>query len=332
VITDLTTDQTADPTQPAESPSIRRAAVLGSPVAHSLSPTMHRAAYAALGLTGWRYDAIEVAEDQVAGFLARLGDEWAGVSLTMPLKRAVRVALVGQSALAREVGSVNTAVRRTDGWHGFNTDVHGIVRALAEAGAEQVSEALLLGGGATAASALAALRELGCPSIRVAVRSAARAAPLLAAADRLAVPVELVAFEPEQLGAAIAALPPSAVVISTVPAQVGASMAAGLTAGLGRTASGRTVPPRTVPPRTAPGRTAPGRTARGAPVLLDVVYHPWPTPLAAAWTATGSRCVGGLAMLAHQAEGQVRLMTGLRIDVEVLRRAGQDELDRRAPR
>lgn len=314
-----------DPTLPPESPSTRRAAVLGSPVAHSLSPTMHRAAYAALGLTGWRYDAIEVAEGEVAGFLAGLGEEWAGVSLTMPLKRSVRDALVVQSALAREVGSVNTAVRRADGWHGFNTDVHGIVRALAEAGADQVSDALLLGGGATAASALAALRELGCARVRVAVRSAARTAPLLAAADRLAVPVELVSFEPEPLGSAIAALPPSAVVISTVPAQIGASMAAGLTAALGRTASGRTASGR-----TAPGRTASVRTAREAPVLLDVVYHPWPTPLAAAWTATGSPCVGGLAMLAHQAEGQVRLMTGLRIDVEVLRRAGQAELDHRA--
>lgn len=298
----MSTDPATDPSPSPRSPSTRRAAVLGSPVSHSLSPTMHRAAYAALGLTGWRYDAIEVTEDQVAGFLAGLGEEWVGVSVTMPLKRRVRAALVEESALAAEVGSVNTVVRGAGGWHGYNTDVHGIVRALAEAGTDQVSEALLLGGGATAASALAALRELGCARTRVAVRSAGRTGPLLEAADRLAVPVELVDFRPGPLGSAIAALASSAVVVSTVPAQVGASMATDLTAALGR----------------------------ASPMLLDVVYHPWPTPLAAAWTASGGRCVGGLAMLAHQAEGQVRLMTGSRIDVEVLRRAGQAELDRRA--
>ena len=267
---------------------------------------MHRAAYAALGLSGWRYDAVEVTEEQLAGFLHSLGPEWVGVSVTMPLKRAVRALLVQESVLAHEVGSVNTVVRRDDGWHGYNTDVHGIVHALAEAGAEQVAGAVVLGGGATAASALAALREAGCRRSRVVVRSAERAGALLEAAARLGVEVELLRFDAGSATTAVAALPPSSVVISTVPAEVGGALTADLVAAV------------------------PLAMAMAAPVLLDVVYHPWPTPLAAAWSAIGGRCAGGFSMLVHQAEGQVRLMTGQRIDVEVLRRAGQGELDRRA--
>src|SRR5919199_6153803 len=86
----------------------RRAAVLGSPIGHSLSPVLHRAAFAALGLEDWDYTALECDEAALPGLLADLDDSWRGLSLTMPLKRAVIPLLAGLSALARDVGAVNT--------------------------------------------------------------------------------------------------------------------------------------------------------------------------------------------------------------------------------
>ncbi|GAB3899596.1 hypothetical protein GCM10027612_59790 [Microbispora bryophytorum subsp. camponoti] len=112
----------------------RRAAVLGSPIAHSLSPVLHRAAYAAMGLADWRYDAIECAEDGLADLVGGCGPQWAGLSLTMPLKRAVLPLLDTVSDLAVAVGGANTVVFRDGARHGENTDVYGIVQALAEAG------------------------------------------------------------------------------------------------------------------------------------------------------------------------------------------------------
>jgi len=156
-----------------------RAAVLGSPIAHSLSPALHTAAYAALGLDGWAYTAHEVGEDQLAGFVAGLGPEWAGLSLTMPLKEAAFAVAQEVSPLAREVGAVNTLVRLPDGaWSADNTDVEGLARALQEGGARDAlvasGHALVLGSGATARSAVAALAELGAARVTFAVRAAAR--------------------------------------------------------------------------------------------------------------------------------------------------------------
>jgi len=159
-----------------------RAAVLGSPVAHSLSPALHRAAYAALGLSGWAYDAVECAEEGLAPFLDGLGPEWAGLSLTMPLKRVAIGLMATVSALARDVGAANTVLLSPDGRHADNTDVGGLVDALSGADA---SAAVVLGAGGTAAAALAALRDLGASGATVVVRDRGRARDLLAAADRL---------------------------------------------------------------------------------------------------------------------------------------------------
>src|SRR6266581_9750496 len=111
-----------------------RAAVLGSPVAHSISPVLHRAAYQALGLAGWTYHAIECDEARLPGLLGGCGPEWAGLSLTMPLKRAVLPLLDATEPLAAEVGAANTVVFRGGRRHGHNTDVPGMIAALAEAG------------------------------------------------------------------------------------------------------------------------------------------------------------------------------------------------------
>jgi shikimate dehydrogenase len=271
-------------------PPIRRAAVLGSPVAHSLSPVLHRAAHEALGLRGWRYDAVECAEAGLAGLVGGLDETWAGLSLTMPLKKAVLPLLTGVSALAAEVGGANTVIFRDGGRHGENTDVHGIAEALREAGVRAPGDATILGGGATASSALAALRELGLDKATVVVRDLGRAGDVLGAAGRLGVAVALRTFD--------RLVPDTGLVISTLPSGAADAFAARLA---------------------------------GVPAVLDVVYAPWPTPLALAVRGAGGTVVGGFPMLLHQAARQVELMTGVAgAPVEAMRSAGEAELRRRS--
>lgn len=268
-----------------------RAAVLGHPVGHSLSPVLHRAAYAALGLD-WTYDAIDVDEDQLGAFLDGCGPEWGGLSLTMPLKQVVLGRLDHVEPLADVVGSVNTVLfqpgRERPTLVGANTDVHGIVAALKEAGyvppADRPARAVVLGAGATAASALAALGELGVTDAAVLVRSLARTGTLRRAAHRMGV-------EPtfHTLDLAPTMMVRADVVVSTLPAHAADAAAAAL-------AHAR-----------ADAGDAAGATAG---VLLDVVYEPRPSALRAAWTRLGGADAGGERMLLHQAGEQVRLMTG----------------------
>jgi shikimate dehydrogenase len=278
-----------------------KAAVLGSPIGHSLSPVLHIAAYRALGLTGWSYQAVECTEAGLPAFLGGCGADWAGLSLTMPLKRAVLPLLDQVEPLAAEVGGANTVTFEAGARRGHNTDVPGMIAALAAAGvraADVAAEpALILGGGATACSALASLRGLGAAGATVAVRDPARAAGLLAAADRLGMRVRLVPFgEDEQAGRGWRLL------ISTVPAGAADGYAERM-------------------PRPAPGQR----------FVLDVVYHPWPTLLAAAAEQAGAVAVSGFELLLHQAGPQVRLMTGRPAPLAQMRAAGLAELARRAP-
>lgn len=185
---------------------VRRAAVLGSPVAHSLSPVLHQAAYAALGLDGWAYGRYEVDEGGLAPFVEGLDQAWRGLSLTMPLKVAAFDVADEVSELAREAGAINTLVRRGNGWAAENTDVHGIVAALRDAGVDAPGSATIIGSGATARSALLALRELGVGGVRVAARNASAVEELAEIA-----PVEHVALADWATGE-------SPVVVSTVPA------------------------------------------------------------------------------------------------------------------
>ncbi|MFC3990113.1 shikimate dehydrogenase, partial [Actinoplanes siamensis] len=145
----------------------RRAAVLGKPIAHSLSPVIHRAGFAAAGLTGWTYDAIECAEAELPALLAGLGPEWAGLSVTMPLKEAALRLATSASPVAIAAGVANTLVRQADGgWHADNSDIGGMIRVLREAGLgagtgrhaakEAPPRITVLGGGGTARAALAA--------------------------------------------------------------------------------------------------------------------------------------------------------------------------------
>lgn len=281
-----------------------RAAVLGSPIGHSLSPVLHAAAYRALGLD-WTYQAIDCDEHALAGMLARLeaewGDDWAGLSLTMPLKRTVLSLLDEVSDLAAAVGGANTVVRRSRGGRGvlagYNTDVAGMVTAVREAGVARPRSAVVIGAGATACAAVAAARDLGMNGVDVVARDPARAGALLEAARRLRVRVSLHEWDafPALLDARR-----TDIVISTLPP--GAADALG--------------------PSMAGG-------AVGA-TLLDVVYQPWPTALATSAAEAGWRVVGGFEMLLHQAARQVELMTGCpEAPVATMRRAGEQAVAER---
>jgi shikimate dehydrogenase len=272
-----------------------KAAVLGKPVAHSLSPVLHRAAYEALGFADWTYEVVECDERGLAAYVESRGREWAGLSLTMPLKRTVLPLLDHVDRLAAATGGANTVVFRPEGRYGYNTDVQGIVDALTEAGAPAPGSVTILGAGATACSALAAVGELGAAGADIVARDPSRADGLLATADRLGLTARLRAW------AGLGDAPVPDLLISTVPAGAADEYSERLRL-----------------------------THQAPPAVLDVVYHPWPTPLARAAAAAGSVVASGYAMLLHQAAAQVELMTGKPAPLEAMRVAGERELARRA--
>ncbi|MFF7644701.1 shikimate dehydrogenase [Streptomyces canus] len=274
----------------ARAADARRAAVLGKPIAHSLSPVLHRAAYEELGLTGWSYDRFELDEAALPAFVERLGPEWAGLSLTMPLKRAVIPLLDGITDTAASVEAVNTVVLTEDGRRlGDNTDIPGMVAALRERGIEQVDSAAILGAGATASSALAALARICTGEVVAYVRSEARAAEMRQWGERLDVEIRTA----DWADAAEALRAP--LVIATTPAGATDALA------------------HAVPERPT--------------ALFDVLYDPWPTELAARWSMIGGAVVSGLDLLVHQAVLQVEQMTGRTpAPLDVMRKAGEHAL------
>lgn len=165
-----------------------RAAVLGKPVGHSLSPTIHNAGYAAAGLAGWSYTSIECAEAELPDLVAGLGPDWAGLSLTMPLKE-VALAVAGEVApLAATLGAANTLVRGAAGdWRAENTDAPGMVEALGAVPAS--AQMVVLGAGGTARAALAAAARIGVGRVTVVARRPEAAAALDPVAAALGVPL-----------------------------------------------------------------------------------------------------------------------------------------------
>ena len=309
----------------AESPAgeIRhRAAVIGSPVSHSLSPVLHRAAYAGLGLDDWSYERRETDSEALSALLAELaapvqaGPAWAGLSVTMPHKQTLLAHLDVIDPLAEAVGAVNTVVAQRSGaggalLAGFNTDVAGIVGALRETTRKQallpqddrlrVERAVVLGSGATACSALAALGELRASRITVVARRHAGPGRALSAAHRMGLDIETLTWKPSDSASnteAARRLAAADVVISTLPAHAADPLAAPLRRALDQ-AEG-----------TRPGA-----------VLLDVVYAPWPTAVAGAWAHAGGALAPGWLMLLHQAVPQVQLMTGQQPDIDLMRTA-----------
>jgi shikimate dehydrogenase len=267
--------------------TVRRAAVLGSPIRHSLSPVLHEAAYRALDLRGWHYDVIECDEPGLSRLVDSMGPEWAGLSLTMPLKRVALTVADEVSPLAEAVGAANTLIFAPTGPAGGrradNTDVAGMVSALREAGLARVEQPVILGAGGTAQGALAAVRELGHQSPTVLVRNLARTGELRETADRLGMRPAI------SDGLFTEPLPAADLVISTLPV----------------------------------GAADPLSVTRWKPdtMVLDVVYAPWPTSFAGSALAAGCPVVSGLTVLLYQAVAQVELMTGHPGPVEAMRTA-----------
>ena len=264
---------------------MHRAAVLGSPISHSRSPDLHRAAYAELGLD-WTYDAIECNDRDFAAFFACLDEQWRGLSLTMPLKEVVLDVVEDVDDRARQVYSANTVCRTADSssWRDTNTDIPGICSALGDVGVDSLKRVRILGAGATARSAVAAVAEMGAASIVVHARRPEAADEVVRLARDLGCSSRGTDLN-VQWG-------DDDLLISTLPADAGASWAAALNANrIGHTA------------------------------LLDASYHPWPTPLAQAWArhAPAAPVASGRDMLLWQAVDQVRLMTGAVTDANLAR-------------
>ncbi|SDP22156.1 shikimate dehydrogenase [Nakamurella panacisegetis] len=249
----------------------RRAAVLGSPVDHSLSPALHRAGFAAIGLTGWTYEKIECDGERLPALVAACGPEWAGFSVTMPGKSVAAAVADVRSPRVIELGVANTLYRGPAGWYAENTDVDGVTGALSAVGLAP-RRVLVLGGGGTARSVVAALAEMGVAELIVAGRRPQSTADCAALAARLGVEVTECGLDEESVSAAATGVD---LVVSTIPAGGADHLADALAA---------------------------------VPALFDVVYHPWPTPLAAASPA-GRVTVTGLDMLLHQAFRQFELFT-----------------------
>ncbi len=252
---------------------VRKAAVLGSPIAHSRSPQLHLAAYRALGLN-WTYERIECTGEQLPGLVDGLGPEWVGLSVTMPGKVAALEYAGERTDRAELVGSANTLVRTASGWRADCTDVDGVRGALQGAGVEEIERAVVLGAGGTARPALLALAELGAHTVTIVARDKGRASDTLELAEGLGMSAEVIDFDPDGLGFVCSDVD---VAVSTVPADAAAPVA---------------------------------DSVANAPVILDAIYNPWPTPLAEAVIRAGHTVVSGLEMLLNQAYGQVEQFTG----------------------
>ncbi len=258
--------------------------VLGDPVAHSLSPVLHRAAYDAWGLD-WEYDAHRVPAGELAVFVAGLGADWRGLSVTAPLKREAAELADTVSPTVTMAGAANTLVHEDGRWHADNTDVPGAASALRERWSGELASATILGGGATAASVGLALAGLGADALRLLVRDPDRAAEAVAAIRRhpFAPRVEMASLSADAVTGEL--------VVSTIPA---AAQSADLI-----------------------------ERCAGIPVVFEVVYDPWPTPLAAAALASdGSQLlVTGLDLLVHQAALQFEQFTGRPASLPAMRAA-----------
>jgi shikimate dehydrogenase len=272
--------------------AMRRAAILGHPIVRALSPVLHRAAYAALGLD-WTYTAIDCDEPCLPGFLRNLDESWAGLSLTMPLKQVAVPLLDEVSTLASAVGAVNTVTVTDGSLVGENTDIVGMVAALADAGIDHPCCGGIVGGGATARTALAALAALGARIATVIVRDPAKAAVLQPVAEQVGIGLRILPW------AKMTSLLDTDLVVFTLPPGAADPVAPLL------------------------------RRYQGG--VLDVVYGPTRTAVTAAAAAAGARVASGFTMLVHQAARQVQLQTGHAAPLDAMIKAGGRALQDQRP-
>jgi shikimate dehydrogenase len=253
----------------------KRFAVLGSPIEHSKSPLIHNTAYGVLGLD-WSYDKIEVPRAGLRKFISELDAEWAGFSVTMPLKEEAFRFVDSKNEAAELTGAVNTLARTETGWAGYNTDVFGIVQAVRTAAIGRLNAVLIIGSGATATSAVVAVRELA-PDAKVLVfarNSQARAALVSFAGS--------IGLQARSVSSLKSPAQRADLVISTLPGGALDEISAKLNRWF-------------------------GFNPRGA--VLDVAYSPWPSAFAAHWSKAGRPTISGLDMLMWQAIAQLRIFT-----------------------
>ena len=266
--------------------------MLGSPIVHSLSPALHRAAYAKLGLVNWAYDRFEVHEAELGDVVGQCDPSWRGLSLTMPLK-GIALELGQVDPVAELAGAANTLVFDDDARRVYNTDVGGLVWAVRRAAPDtpDFPRVTIIGAGATARSSLVSAAQLGAEQVTVVARTPAKADSLVVLADRLELTVVVQEWS--------AKLPAADLVISTATAGAADPIAA--------------------------------EVAASAPVVFDAIYHPWPTTLADAADRAGVTVVSGLDLLVGQALLQLQLMTGHTVPPDVLYAAGHAELQPYVP-
>ena len=267
----------ATDTEPPRGKGAARLAVLGDPIAHSRSPQLHLAAYATRDLD-WEYSRWRVPAGGLAAALGDRGQGWRGVSVTAPLKAEALAFCTSASADARRTGAANTIVFSSlDAAcpaYAENTDIAGIVGALADPGIDRIGGRVdVLGAGGTAASAIVAAERLGAPRIRILARRPEAAAELAKRFTDSPARIDTAPLAQWRLD------DECALVIDTIPE--GYSDAGGVDPAL----------------------------AARVP-LFSTAYDPWPTPLAAAWQAAGGVVATGEEMLLHQAVVQVRLFFG----------------------
>jgi shikimate dehydrogenase len=263
---------------------LRRCAVLGSPIEHSLSPALHAAAYASLGLN-WSYERVEVDRKQLGPFVDSLDASWRGLSLTMPLKEAV-LELGEVNELARLAGAGNTLILERGTRRVYNTDVGGLTWAVRDATAAPVPRVTILGAGATARAALIAVAQLGAQQVSVLVRTPSRSESLRALSHQVGVELDIRPWSVQ--------LPDADLVVSTVISGAADSTARAV--------------------------------ADSAPVIVDVIYDPWPTVLAMTAQQAGCTVISGRDLLVGQALVQIELMTGRAVGADVLYAALPTEL------
>lgn len=245
-----------------------RLAVLGSPIGHSKSPAIQRAAYGVLGLP-WSYESADVTGETLSGYVSSRDGSWRGLSLTMPLKRDVLSLLDSREPLVDIVGGANTVLFTDDGLRGFNTDVAGVERSFQSAGIDHLGTVWILGAGATAASVIAGVARLGASQVIVFARTPSKATALVDLGTAVGVQVEA---RPWGVDESLAA--PSAIV-STVPG--------------------------------GENDLAFAESIRSSSALFDVAYDPWPSTLAIQWADAGGTVISGYDLLVNQAVGQVRV-------------------------
>lgn len=258
-----------------------RAAVLGSPIEHSLSPVLHNAGYAAAGLQGWEYTRIQCDADELPRVVRGADESFRGFSVTMPCKFAALEFADEVTARARQIGSANTLTRTANGWRADNTDCEGVLTALRELlGSAPVQRAVLVGAGGTARAVMWALREIGCTQVTLVNRSD-RSAEYEDLSDGINVAFRTFGDGLEDI------CMDADVVVSTVPADALEGHAASL----------------------------------GHAPVFDVIYNPWPTPLAVCAASNGYPVVGGLSMLAGQSYAQFEQFTGVEAPRDAMRHA-----------